>query len=273
MPRIDIGTIALNYAEAGRGEPLLFIPGLVGLHSAWDYQIAHFAKRYRCITFDHRGAGDSDKPPGGENYSTRLLAEDAIGLLDALGIERATAIGTSTGGCVLQNLALDYPHRLARCVFSNTWTKADIYVQRVQTLRKWIAQSYGPDAYVEFSSILTNGALQFRHNLDKVMEIEKRSKQTIGSVDVIAARIDMTLTHDRLSEIGRIDRPSLIIGTRDDATVPVYFSEDLHAAIKSSKLVILEEGGHYSYRRRPEEWNALVEEFLLSDNAADQTGG
>jgi pimeloyl-ACP methyl ester carboxylesterase len=42
MPRIDIGRITLNYAEAGDGEPLLFIPGLVGVHDAWDFQLAHF---------------------------------------------------------------------------------------------------------------------------------------------------------------------------------------------------------------------------------------
>jgi pimeloyl-ACP methyl ester carboxylesterase len=135
-------------------------------------------------------------------------------------------------------------------------------VRRVQTLRKWIAQSHGAEAYVEFSSVLTNGAMQFRYDLDKVMELETRSKRSIGSIGIISARIDMTLAHDRVNELGKIDRPSLIIGTRDDATVPVYFSEDLHAAIKGSKLIILDEGGHYSYRRKPGEWNTIVDKFL-----------
>jgi pimeloyl-ACP methyl ester carboxylesterase len=54
----------------------------------------------------------------------------------------------------------------------------------------------------------------------------------------------------------------LIIGTRDDATVPFYFSEDLHAAIEGSRLILVEEGGHYSYRRHSDEWNALVSPFL-----------
>ncbi len=267
MPRIDIGPLALNYVEAGEGEPLLFIPGLGGLASAWDYQIAHFRKRHRCISFDHRGTGASDKPHGADSYSTRRIAEDVVALLDKLGLDKVTAVGTSTGGCVLQNLALDYPQRLACCIFSNTWTKADIYVERVQTVRKWVAQSHGPEAYVEFSSVLTSGPMQFRYNLDRVMELEAESKRTIGSVDVIAARIDMTLAHDRLADLSRITVPSLIIGTRDDATVPVYFSEDLHAAIRGSKLAILEEGGHYSYRRKADEWNALVDGFLADLNA------
>ena len=69
--------------------------------------MAEFSKRYRCISFDHRGAGDSDKPK--DAYATELIARDAIALLDTLGIEKAHVAGTSTGGCVLQNLAIDYP--------------------------------------------------------------------------------------------------------------------------------------------------------------------
>lgn len=262
MPRLDVGRITLNYTEVGDGEPLLFIPGLVGVYNAWDFQLDHFSKHYRCVTFDHRGAGDSDKPIGGEHYSTLQLAEDAIALLDTLGIQRAHVVGTSTGGCVVQNLAIDYPHRLGACVLSNTWTKADIYVRRLQTYRKWIAETHGQEAYVEFSSILTNGTQQFRYDLDKVMALEERAKKTIAPIEIISARIDMTLTHDRLGEIETIDRPALIIGTTDDATVPVYFSLDLHEAIKGSELHIFDQGGHYSYRRHVGEWNALVERFL-----------
>ena len=221
MPRIDIGPITLNYCEAGDGDPLLFIPGLVGVHAAWDYQLSHFSKHYRCLSFDHRGTGDSDKPSGADNYTTRRLAEDAVGLLDKLGIERVHVVGTSTGGCVVQNLAIDHPDRLGACVLSNTWTKADIYLSRLQTYRKWIAESHGQEAYVEFSSILTNGTQQFRYDLDKVMALEERAKKTIAPIDIIAARIDMTLSHDRTGELGRIDRPTFIIGT------PLYRSISL----------------------------------------------
>jgi aminoacrylate hydrolase len=142
VPRIDVGHITLNYEERGRGEAILFIPGLVGLLNAWEFQVAEFSKHYRCISFDHRGAGDSDKP--NNSYSTKAIARDAVALLDKLGIGKAHVAGTSTGGCVLQNLAIDYPDRLGCCIFSNTWVKADEYIVRVQTARKHIALSYGP---------------------------------------------------------------------------------------------------------------------------------
>ena len=260
LPRINTGEITLNYEERGHGLAFLFIPGLVGLLNAWEFQVAEFSRHYRCIAFDHRGAGDSDKP--NDAYSTQAIARDAVALMDTLGIDKAHVAGTSTGGCVLQNLAIDYPQRLRCCIFSNTWVKADEYITRVQMTRKHIALSYGQEEYVKVSSLFTNGAMQFRYNLDKVMELEQRALKTVAPVEVLAGRLDMTLAHDRSSELSKIRNPALIIGTRDDATVPYYQSEDLHKAIAGSQLVIVNEGGHYSYRRHWQEWNSIVERFL-----------
>lgn len=264
MPRIDIGELLLNVTDKGAGPAFVFIPGLVGLGDAWTSQIEHFSKHYRCVTFDHRGAGESDRPTEPAAYSTAALARDVIGLLDKLGIDRAHVAGTSTGGCVLQNLALDHSERLGACIFNNTWTAADEFMCRVQTTRKRIALSYGPEEYVKVSSMFTNSALQFRNNLDRVMALEERSLKTVAPVEVLAARIDMTLDHDRRSELSDIDCYSLVIGTRDDSTVPCYFSEDLARAIPGARLEILEEGGHYSYRRHPDAWNTLVGDFLAT---------
>jgi aminoacrylate hydrolase len=266
LPRVNIGALTLNVEERGSGPAFIFIPGLAGLLNAWEYQMAEFSQRYRCISFDHRGAGDSDKPAYG--YSTEVITRDVIALMDKLGIDRAHVAGTSTGGCVLQNLAIDHPGRLRSCIFSNTWVKADEYIVRVQTTRKRIALSYGPDEYVRVSSLFTNGPMQFRYDLNKVMELERRALQTAAPVGVLAQRLDMTLTHDRSAELARISRPSLIIGTRDDATVPSYQSEDLHKAIAGSRLVIIEEGGHYGYRRHWQEWNQLVDAFLRETEAS-----
>ena len=260
LARIDIGELTLNVEERGTGPAFIFIPGLVGLLDAWEFQIAEFSRRYRCIAFDHRGAGDSDKPASG--YTTGILARDVIGLMDKLGIDKAHIAGTSTGGCVLQNLAIDYPDRLRCCIFSNTWVKADEFITRVQMTRKRIALSHGPEEYVKVSSLFTSGAMQFRYDLDKVLELERRALATVAPVDILAQRLDMTLTHDRTEELSRIEHPSLIVGTVDDATVPSYQSEDLHKAIAGSRLVLVEEGGHYSYRRHWREWNRMVDAFL-----------
>jgi aminoacrylate hydrolase len=260
VARINIGEITLNVEERGQGPAFIFIPGLVGLLNAWEFQVAEFSTRYRCIGFDHRGAGDSDKPKN--SYSTQAIARDVIALMDTLGIDAAHIAGTSTGGCVLQNLAIDHPERLRCCIFSNTWVKADEYIRRVQTTRKRIALAYGPEEYVKVSSLFTNGAMQFRYDFDKVMELERRALRTVAPVEVLSGRLDMTLAHDRAGELHKIRNPALIVGTRDDATVPFYQSEDLHKAIVHSRLVIMEEGGHYSYRRHWQQWNRIADAFL-----------
>lgn len=262
MPRVDIDSIALNYDDTGEGEAILFVPGLIGLVKTWEFQIAHFSKRYRCVSFDQRGSGDSDRPAGAENYSIKLLAEDVIGLLDALNIDRAHMVGTASGGCVVQNLAIDYPERLKSCVFANTWTTADLYFRRLQTYRKWIAQEHGTDAYIEFSSLINSGPHQFRYDFEKVMALEEYQKKAAASLDILTARIDMTIDHDRRNELKNIDQPTLIIGTVDDATAPAYFAMDLHKAIKGSQIHIFNEGGHHCYRRRANDWNAVVGKFL-----------
>jgi aminoacrylate hydrolase len=260
LARIDIGELTLNVEERGSGPAFIFIPGLVGLLDSWEYQMAEFSRRYRCITFDHRGTGDSDKPRDG--YTTEAIARDVIALMDRLGVDKAHVAGTSTGGCVLQNLAIDHPHRVRCCIFSNTWVKADEFITRVQMTRKRIALSYGPAEYVRVSSLFTNGPMQFRYNLDKVLELEQRALATVAPVDILAQRLDMTLTHDRTADLPKITNPSLIVGTLDDGTVPSYQSEDLHDAIPGSRLVILSEGGHYSYRRHWQDWNKTAEAFL-----------
>jgi len=260
MTRIKAGDLFLNYTDSGEGDTFMFIPGLTGILNAWDFQIPHFSKKYRCISFDHRGTGESDKPTNA--YSTDLIAKDAIALMDTLGIEKAYVAGTSTGGCILQNLALDYPERIKACIFSNTWTKADEYMTRLQTSRKQIAQSYGKEEYIKFSSLWTAGWTQFKNMYENLLELEEKQKETIGSIEVITSRLDMTLSHDRSSELHLINKPSLIIAAKDDALTPPYFAQDLQSKINNSKLVVLEKGGHYSYRSSQREWNQAVELFL-----------
>lgn len=262
MARIDIGHITLNCTDQGEGDAFIFIPGLVGLFDAWSFQLDDFAKRYRTVSFDHRGTGDSDKPTGPGAYSTQVIADDVIALMDKLEIEKAHIVGTSTGGCILQNLALDHPDRVRACIFNNTWVTADEFITRVAITRKRMAESYGPEEYVKVSSMFTSGADQFRNNFDAVMELERRALETIGPVEILTARIDMMLAHNRTDEITKIDKPALIIGTVDDATIPYYFAEDLHAAIPGSEVLFFEDGGHYSYRRHPKKWNTTVQTFL-----------
>src|SRR5690348_5509337 len=90
MPRVGLPTgVGIYYESIGAGEPVLLIMGTGADHSLWDDTARAYAQRYRVITFDNRGTGQSDHPHDPEHYTMRLLAEDAAGLLDALDIDSA----------------------------------------------------------------------------------------------------------------------------------------------------------------------------------------
>src|SRR5438067_8255185 len=105
MPRSQVGDIAINYDVHGQGTPLIIINGFgsssAGLRPEF---VEGLARSFRVITFDNRGTGQSDKPDA--PYSLTQMADDAAGLLDAIGIDRAHVMGISMGGMIAQEVAL-----------------------------------------------------------------------------------------------------------------------------------------------------------------------
>src|SRR2546428_11107914 len=92
----------LYVEEQGDGTPLLFIHEFAGDHRSWARQVSHFRSRHRCVTYAARGYPPSDVPGDPEAYSQQRAVEDALAVLDGLGIEQAHVVGLSMGGfCAL----------------------------------------------------------------------------------------------------------------------------------------------------------------------------
>ena len=108
----------IAWEERGSGEPLLLIQGLGYARWSWDPVVPGLAKRYRVLFFDNRGIGESDKPDG--PYTARLMADDALQVLDEAGADRAHVLGASLGGMVAQELAAGSPARVAKLVLCCT---------------------------------------------------------------------------------------------------------------------------------------------------------
>ena len=119
MQRIKRGSFELRVREQGRGSRVfLCLHGLVDSLEIWDRLAPALAERGRVIAFDQRAHGESDAPPG--PYSRDDLADDAVAVLDALGIERAVFVGHSMGGIVSMTAALRHPGRVAGLVLLGT---------------------------------------------------------------------------------------------------------------------------------------------------------
>ena len=104
MPKLAVQDIDLYYEISGQGQPLLFIHGLGSSTRDWERQATFFSRHYQVITFDLRGHGKSDKPPG--PYSVELFTADTAGLIESLGIGQTHVVGLSMGGMIAFQLAL-----------------------------------------------------------------------------------------------------------------------------------------------------------------------
>ena len=118
MPRIKVQDIDLYYEIHGEGYPMVLIRGLGSNADHWYTQTPVFSSRYRVVSFDNRGIGRSDKP--NEPYTISMMADDTVGLMDALGISRAHILALSMGGMIAQEIALKYPEKVESLVLACT---------------------------------------------------------------------------------------------------------------------------------------------------------
>lgn len=110
-------TVPLAHRVTGRGPALLLVTGTGYPGATWpDPFVGPLAERFTVVTFDHRGTGAT--PGTNDEYTTRLFAADAVGLLDELGLDQAHVLGHSMGGRVAQWMALDAPDRVASLILA-----------------------------------------------------------------------------------------------------------------------------------------------------------
>ena len=126
MAKTRVGDIEMYYELHGQeGTPLVHIGGLAGDARAWQRQIEFYAQNHRVLAFDNRGTGRTDCPEG--PYSTKLFAQDTVGLMDSVGFEAAHVLGISMGGAIAQEIALNNPDRVLSLIINCSFAKMDRY--------------------------------------------------------------------------------------------------------------------------------------------------
>ncbi|HML07974.1 MAG TPA: alpha/beta hydrolase [Xanthobacteraceae bacterium] len=101
----------LYYEEVGRGTPIVFIHEFAGDYRTWEPQLRHFARAHRCVTFSARGYPPSDVPGDPARYGQDIARGDVIAIMDALGIEKAHAVGHSMGAYTALHVGIRHPER------------------------------------------------------------------------------------------------------------------------------------------------------------------
>ena len=124
MPTAKITDIQIYYEDYGQGPPLIMILGLGQDITTWNFQISELSKHLKLIVFDNRDSGKSSR--SSQNYTTQIMAQDILGLMDHLEIDRTHLLGTSLGGMIAQQVALMAPERVNSLILASTtsWGEA-----------------------------------------------------------------------------------------------------------------------------------------------------
>ena len=258
--RIQANHIQINYELSGKKRA----PVVVLSHSLacslvmWNPQMDALNPHFQVLRYDLRGHGDSDVPPG--PYTLELLAEDVIGLLDSLNIDRMHFVGMSVGGMIGQSLALNHANRLKTLVLCDTaaiipqeaqpiWqerierTRAKGMVSQVdETMQRWFTPAF------------------LGQNPPMVGLIRKQILATPVAGYLGCAEAIRRLNY--LKRLHEIKLPTLIMVGEDDPGTPVSASQAIHERITDSKLVILPSARHLSNVEQAEAFNAALLAFL-----------
>ncbi|MFF8193116.1 alpha/beta fold hydrolase [Streptomyces bobili] len=265
MPFIHTNGIRLAYERRGRGEPVLLIMGSGAAGHAWSMHQtpALNAAGYETITFDNRGIGGSDAPPGA--YTLDELTADAAGLIEELGIGPCRVVGTSMGAMIAQELALGRPDLVRSAVLMSTRARSDALRRAMFDADRALRESGVtlPPSYRALRTVLEmmspatlNDEDNVRTWLD-IFEISGASAQAAVGQDSVSDSLG-----DRREALRGVTVPCRVVSFSDDLTCPPHLAAEVADAIPGCDLVEIPGCGHLGYLERPEAVNPAIVEFL-----------
>jgi 3-oxoadipate enol-lactonase len=229
--------VRLYWEEAGSGDPVLLIMGLGMNATGWWRTIPVLAEAgLRVLAFDNRGVGRSDRPPG--PYSVAMLADDAVAVLDAAGLDRAHVYGISLGGMIAQEVALRHGPRVRGLVLGATTAGGALGVPAAdETLAFFRRRGQMPAQEAVWASVPYNySARTRREHGDRIAEdIAQRLRYPIEAAPYLA-QLEAALGHDAGARLGGLSHPTLVVHGEDDVMLPPVNGERLAEAISGAEL-------------------------------------
>ncbi|BFU94145.1 MAG: putative 3-oxoadipate enol-lactonase [Nitrospira sp.] len=264
----EVNGIRLGYTDRGAGLPLVLLHAFPFNRTMWARQEA-LASRFRIITIDLRGHGESDAPAW--RYSLGQYAADVQGLLDRLGVSRAVFVGLSMGGYLEFALYRHCPDLILGLVFADTRAEAD----RVEQV-KWrfdLAQrtaAVGPSAVIDdmLPKLLSPKAYGRRPDLVEEVRAIIAAAPVHGIVGDLTAMAERPDSSELLSTIAR---PVLVIVGEDDVLTPPADAERIARGIPGARLVTIPDAGHLSNMEQPDLFNQALTEFADGLSAAKRS--
>jgi pimeloyl-ACP methyl ester carboxylesterase len=260
--------VKLYYEETGSGTPIVFAHEFAGDYRTWEPQVRHFARRYRCITFNARGYPPSDVPPEVQSYSQQRARDDIRCVLDALGIERSHIVGNSMGGFATLHFGMAYSPRalslvVAGCGYGAHPSQYKQFQEQAHSLAKsmleegmpQLAATYGHGpARTQLRDKDPRGFAEFIHNFS--------GHSAQGSANTqLGCQARRPSLYDLTADMARIEAPVLVVaGDEDEPTLEP--SVLMKRSIRTAALAVLPRTGHMHNLEEPASFNRLLEDFF-----------
>jgi len=257
MPILSLPDVRIHYEVIGDGPPLFLIHGLGSSSRDWEKQVPVFASEYQVITLDLRGHGQSDKPPG--PYSIRMFAEDTSTLIKELNVEPLHIAGISMGGMVAFELAVHFPELVRSLVIVNSYPemRVETFSEHLQVWRRFL--------FLELLGMRGTGVMLGRHLFPKPEQGNLRAlfvaRWAENDKRAYRESLRAILNWDVEAHLGEITCPVLVVASDQDY-MPLTEKEAYTAKMPDARLVVIEDARHAVTAERPEQFNAVLGEFL-----------
>lgn len=253
----DDGVELMASIDGPDGAPVLLCLNSLGTgRELWDPQVPTWSATRRVLRFDQRGHGTSSAPA--PPYTIERLGGDAVGVLDAFGVQRADLCGLSLGGVVGLWVAVHHPERVQRLVLACT-------AARVGTEEAW--RDRADAALAEGTERLADLVLPrffsdaFRSR-DPETVARCRSVLAETSDQGYAGACHALAEADLRQEVADVEAPTLLVAGKADVATPPEQMRDQFAALPDARWVELDDAGHLANLEAPAAFTCVVEGFL-----------
>ena len=249
----------LKWEVQGNGAPVLLMHGLGYTREGWGPLRGLLARRHRVVSFDNRGIGESEIPPG--PYTVEQLAGDALQVLDEAGVEHAHVVAASLGAFAAQVLASEHPERVDRLVLVGTTPGGPGAFPLPEGTLRLMAEAPTLEPEVALRRFVEN-AVAPGTDVALIDAIHAYRQAHPPDPAGWAAQAAAGVAWDAGDRLGRIAAPTLVVAGTADNVVDHRNAQLLADAIPGARLELLDGLGHLPFWERSEEFAALVERFL-----------
>jgi pimeloyl-ACP methyl ester carboxylesterase len=281
----QLGSLRVHHTHGGRGSPVLFIHGLGSSgYIEWRFNLEAAAEGHRVYAPDLPGFGRTEKPRAryGIPYFTRFIER----YMQARGLRSAAVVGTSLGGRVALELALEHPRRVSRLVLVNAlgFGRPNVHMsyglvtvprlgEAVMNMARDALQWAPSDIIRRVAGRLSGASHDLKRTMDDAYLDNLRELYSAeGYHDAYLATVRSLVSpralfgghHDVTERLNELRIPVQLIWGADDPLFPLSHADRAHKLIAGSKLAVIQGAGHTPQAERPEEFNRVLRRFLDS---------